>query len=278
MNEGTPRTAGMCIYCGQEAAHGTILTEEHIIPLSFGGKLTLDAASCLDCQKIINKFETQCLLATMETARYHMGIRGRQKFKNRDRLPVRFLDGTKTTVPINEHPSALMMAHLAPPGLLFGLPPSNAEVAANIVIRPMTADIMERAKRLGRYPPVNLANGFSALAFARLFAKIAHSFTCAAIGLEAFRPFLTNAIRGISPMYVPSLIGSRLMRDPPANHLHTLTLDSGHEFGRPDLWVAEVRLFANIADFPTHLVVVGARTEAAPTPLIEGLADSGFVQ
>lgn len=49
-------SVGKCIYC---SAHAPPLTEEHIVPFGLVGRLTLPLASCSNCQKIINKFETE---------------------------------------------------------------------------------------------------------------------------------------------------------------------------------------------------------------------------
>jgi hypothetical protein len=47
-------TRGACIYCG---ARGTVLTNEHVIPLSLGGQHILERASCRACADITTKFE-----------------------------------------------------------------------------------------------------------------------------------------------------------------------------------------------------------------------------
>jgi 5-methylcytosine-specific restriction endonuclease McrA len=39
---------GRCIYCGSTGP----LKDEHIIPLSLGGKAVIEAASCGDCEAI----------------------------------------------------------------------------------------------------------------------------------------------------------------------------------------------------------------------------------
>jgi 5-methylcytosine-specific restriction endonuclease McrA len=39
---------GRCIYCGSTGP----LKDEHIIPLSLGGKAVIEAASCGDCEKV----------------------------------------------------------------------------------------------------------------------------------------------------------------------------------------------------------------------------------
>jgi hypothetical protein len=56
----------------------------------------------------------------MKTARDHMGLRGRQKIKGRNKLRVLFSDGTRSEpLPIHEHPSALMIPRMPVPTVYF---------------------------------------------------------------------------------------------------------------------------------------------------------------
>jgi hypothetical protein len=55
----------------------------------------------------------------MGTARYHMGLKGRGKIPKRNRLPVITDDGVES-VPIDEHPSALIVPKMPPPTFYYG--------------------------------------------------------------------------------------------------------------------------------------------------------------
>jgi hypothetical protein len=84
---------GRCIYCNPDAPIPSHLGDEHIIPLSFGGGRLLPRASCGAHELITTKIEDHCFKGMMDTARYHMGLRGRNKFKKRDHLRALLADG-----------------------------------------------------------------------------------------------------------------------------------------------------------------------------------------
>ena len=54
---------------------------------------------------------------------------------------------------------------------------------------------------LSRRTHIVKRRNFDPIRFARLLAKIAHSFAVAELGLTGFNPFLHNLIRGIPPLY-----------------------------------------------------------------------------
>jgi len=47
-------TKGKCIYCG---ASDVKLSDEHIVPLAFGGQHVIQEASCSDCAKITSNLK-----------------------------------------------------------------------------------------------------------------------------------------------------------------------------------------------------------------------------
>jgi hypothetical protein len=59
------RDIGVCIYCGVTEGR---LTDEHIMPKSFGGTRTLLKATCDDCQSRTSKFETLLLKGPVGSA------------------------------------------------------------------------------------------------------------------------------------------------------------------------------------------------------------------
>jgi hypothetical protein len=198
----------------------------------------------------------------METARYHMGLRGRNKFKNRDRLRALLSDGSYShPIPLADHPSALIMPVMPPPTVYAGIHETeDLPPAVRISITPMGTDILERAKKLGK--EVNLTRGLSALTFYRLIAKIAHSFAVAELG-RTFAPYLINLIEAKSPMFASHLIGGGLGDDPPpSEQLHEI------EFVPPlagpkndELLRVRIRLFASLG-CPNHYAIVGSRWRA----------------
>jgi hypothetical protein len=248
---------GSCIYCRPGDTAPQHLGDEHIIPLSFGGRITLPRASCRHHETITSRFETHCLEGMIGTARYHLGLRGRQKFKRRDRLPVLTDDGIQS-VPIADHPSALIMPKMPPPTIYYT--PHRTEdlpLAVRICITPVGKDMMERAKRIGK--SVNLTKGIIALDFYRFIAKIAHSYASAELG-RTFEPFLINLINCETPTFASHLIGGGIGDDPPkSEYLHEIEFippmrgSNGKELLR-----VRIRLFSNLG-MPNHYAFVGAR-------------------
>jgi|SRR5271165_6961610 len=195
----------------------------------------------------------------MDTARYHMGLRGRNKFKNRTKLRALMVDGSNSDpIPIEDHPSALIIPVMPPPTIYSGMHETeDIPAARGMSITPMGADLLERAKKLGK--DVNLTRGISALAFYRLIAKIAHSFAVAELG-QTFAPYLINLIEGEIPMFASHFIGSGLGDNPPpSDQLHELEFAPSLVGPKNDeLLQVRVRLFANLG-CPNHYAVVGSR-------------------
>jgi hypothetical protein len=250
---------GRCIYCSPTAKIPNHLGDEHIIPLSFGGGRLLPRASCRDHETITTRFEDHCFKGMLETARYHLGLKRRQKLK-RSKLRVLLADGSKSEpIPIENHPSALIMPVMPPPNAYIrvreteDLPPALA-----VSLTPMGQDIMERAKRLG--VDINLTRGLSALEFYRLIAKIAHSFAMAELG-PTFSPYLINLIETNPPMFASHLIGSGLGDPPPpSDRLHEIEFAPSLDGPVGDeLIQVRIRLFANLG-FANHYAIVGSRS------------------
>ena len=84
-----------------------------------------------------------------------MGLKGRQKIKLRDRLPV-LTDEGALSVPIGEHPSALIVPKMPIPTIYY-MPHQTEDLppAVRICLTPMAKDMMERARKLGK--PINLS-------------------------------------------------------------------------------------------------------------------------
>jgi hypothetical protein len=150
-------------------------------------------------------------------------------------------------MPLLRYPTALVGATL---------PSKDTPVEMQLAIKPATADVGRRANKIGR--PVSLTKGLSALQFYRFIAKIAHAFTAAELGMDAFTPCLLNLIRGEIPMFADHYVGSGIGNDPPVPHLHELSFVPQAPVGCSEQIVVRIRLFANL-DMPTHYAVSGSR-------------------
>ena len=105
--------ANRCIYCG--ATDGP-LGEEHIIPLSLGGRLILPDASCRDCEKITGRFETAVARTMMGNFRIVMGFPTRRPKERPTHLTanVRSTSGLfeRIEVPASDFPATIFFPNL----------------------------------------------------------------------------------------------------------------------------------------------------------------------
>jgi hypothetical protein len=256
--------ADKCIYCGALVSDGK-LGDEHIIPTSFGGNLILPRASCRNCERITTKIKDHCLKGLLSTARPHLGIRGRQRKSGLARGPVYIEHAGRvetTSAHITQHPGMLLMPLMPFPTAMLGqTAPEQGDgpVAVRIAMRPMTSDVAERAAQFMRGGgKVTLTKGLSAIECYRFIAKIAHAFACATLGVDTFRPYLLNLIRGQQPMFADHFVGSAMANDPRGKHLHELSFAPPIRLPFSEMIVVRVRLFSKL-DMPTHYAVVGER-------------------
>lgn len=254
---------GRCIYCGRRPRPGETFGEEHIIPLCFGGNLILPSASCPCCEKKTSGFETHCFNGMVMTVRPHLGIRARQRsFSTRG--PVLIDHGSHTrsrSVPLHEHPGALIVPILPYPTALVGALPIDRDIPlpSHAAIRPMTPDLPTRAQKVMDGRGINLAKALKAVEFYRLLAKIAHAYTTAELGVGGFKPCLLSLIlRARRPMFADHFVGSTYTDDPRSPRLHDVHFVSPIKDGPFEMIVVRIRLFASLS-MPTHYAVAGAR-------------------
>jgi HNH endonuclease len=117
------RSFGECIYCG---ALGTDveLTDEHIIPLSLGGKAVILDGSCKACAKETTKLENEIAHKVLWEFRAHVKAPTRRKKKRPKELPFTYsiAGGEKQTktVPVADHPFFVPIPVWGRPGVLMG--------------------------------------------------------------------------------------------------------------------------------------------------------------
>ena len=248
---------GHCIWCWPRLTPPS--GDEHIIPLSFGGNLLLPRASCRRCEKITTKFEAHCLVGMLETARFHLGLQGRNKIKKRDRLPIRFAtnDGVAVvSVDAADHPSALLMPVLGPPLAMLGLSiRASGPYGIRVSITPLSGDFQRRVG--GRR--VQLTRGLAALPCYKLLAKIAHAYTVAELGANTFAPTVLRIVRDAPAVFGDYYIGSFTLDEPAANQLHVIGFDKPIRDKEGEWIVVKIRIFAHIAGLPTYYVISGRR-------------------
>jgi hypothetical protein len=181
---------GRCIYCGDDKSD---LDEEHIISFALDGEHAIPAASCRECAKFTCRAEGICLGNMFKAARTRLKLSSRRRRPKT--LPVRYVtvDGRARTVhvPPLDHPTVIFIGATPPPRLLREIFPWwNFEMHQMWV----HGDSDTLTKHLPRTNErLELAH-FNELAFARMMAKIGHCFAVAILGIDGFKPALTDLI------------------------------------------------------------------------------------
>src|SRR5216683_6447429 len=97
------RPVGRCVYCGRHADE-TELTDEHIIPLSFGGTWLLPAASCKQCAKPTSRIEGHVAKGMWDYARVQLGVPSRRPKERPQFVEMEMHDQTVRRIPVLDMP------------------------------------------------------------------------------------------------------------------------------------------------------------------------------
>jgi hypothetical protein len=244
---------GACIYCG--TCEGQ-LTREHIIPLGLGGNWVLPQASCNACAAITRDIEQFCLRPMLGPFRIRLKLPTRRPKERPATLPIEYVrtDGERerSSVPSEQFPGVCFGFRWPAPGLLRGQPPTE-NFEGDLVVRYIESEMRVHAtpdRRKVKLGAINM------LLFARMLAKIAHSYAVANLGLNAFTPLLPDLILGKSAV-APWLVGGDTSGSVPATQqdLHSVYLQNCMTAGVEYTLVA-VRLFGFVG-MPRYHVVVG---------------------
>jgi hypothetical protein len=246
---------GRCIYCLSEGSRSAPLGKEHIIPYGLGGDWILPRASCKECATITSSIELQCQRAMFGTLRVRLPLPTRRPEGHPTRLPIEFFrpDGKRERriVPADQAPVAFLGFQLLRPGLLLDVPPS-ADAEVKLVAMVAQDDALTRI----RQEPGSFKVGtITPRSFARLLAKIAHSYIVANFGLHSFRPFLPDLILGRSHDSPFQWVGADPHAAPPQQDLHHVYRQDCMKAGNQYI-LAAIRLFA-FSGLPRYHVVVG---------------------
>jgi hypothetical protein len=260
-----------CIYGRPGETHVGPFTDEHIIPFGLlprGGDWFLPRSSCLKCNGITTRFEDTCLRGTFGVFREHLDLKTRRK-KNRGKTRQIFFKSPDGSVSSQEMPLSQVSRYCLafkwpPPGILRNqLPRSETNFSGEILLRYAKGE-------LENFIPdghgVNVGK-IRMLDFARMLAKIAHSYAVAKCGQSSFDPMLLDLILGRDE-HAPYLIGGdpRGAAAAQPNILHDIYpmgVQIG-EFGPKFLGVV-IRLFA-FWETPTYLVIVGKQLQEINLP------------
>jgi hypothetical protein len=245
---------GHCIYCGSTDN----LSDEHIIPYGLqakGGDWFLPKASCNKCADITKGFEGSCLQGTLGPFRAKLNLKSRRKPKSTVELTVNYRDdGRDETklVSLEEFPTSCLGFNWEAAGLIRHVEPTT-EFSGELVVRHPKGEIEKyvrdgEAIKLGRVRPLD---------YAKLVAKIAHSYAVARFGEHTFEAVLPDLILG-KHAYAPHFVGgdksgAPLVDQPEA--LHDVYPQACDIKGVPYLLIG-IRLFAFMG-MPRYLIVAG---------------------
>jgi hypothetical protein len=239
---------GSCIYCGEERD----LSAEHIIPRSLNGAMLLPKASCGKCRKITAAFERTCCRTMFGPFRLRHGFRTRHKEERPSKIDIERTSDSgaleSETVEISRISNLiffLKFGHTA--NILLGSPNIDTSQVAPWIGFAKDGFLGEKGWVVGK---------FDAFAFARMLAKIAHSFAVAELGVSAFTPlgidFMSGRANNLS-----RFVGGHLTDEPRSTSLHFLRLRSHLNMSlRQHFVVAHIRLFGCLGA-PNYHVVAG---------------------
>jgi len=244
--------AGVCIYCGTSDGK---LSKEHVIPFGLAGTWILPAASCSECAKITSEVERFCLRPMLGPFRIRLNLPTRRPNDRPDHLRLEYIrvDGSReqTSIPASEFPVSCIGFRFPAPGILRGVLPSD-DFDGELVVRQVMEEVRPHIKPEGQRVKPGTIN---ILQFARMLAKIGHSYAVAELGLGAFEPMLPALILG-KPASASHLVGGDASGPVPESEscLHHVFLQNCVSSGT-EYVLAAIRLFAFVGMPPYHVVV-----------------------
>jgi hypothetical protein len=251
------RAVGHCIYCGRSDSE---LGREHIIPQGLDGGLILLKSSCSNCSDVTKTIEQYCLRKMFGLFRAQIRLQSNRHKKDKVRFHIVSPLGHKREIEPDDAPSVLLFPLLSTPSIL------NTGLVYKLTL------IIKGHKR------INIAKGrlvysgslvvnyhYDLITFARMLAKIAHSFAVAELGKENFSPLLLDIVLNRDCSHIGSLIGQGEQNggktlDSPS--LHHIWLEISDDKVSPMSWkwvVVRIRLFKPWSDV-TYTIVVGRAT------------------
>jgi hypothetical protein len=260
---------GRCIYCPNDAT-----TEEHVVPIAFGGHHVLLKASCDACAHTTRDLETELCEHNFNALRFHNGY-PRARGRTRKRQPdLKIIEGkTPHNAPFrkvraDQAPGTSLFPILQPPGIMMGRPRADQTPIIGIQWISTAIDGATRQQRLE-------ASGFKgALAHAqikpatliRTLAKISHGYAVWNVGLDGFIPLLLPTIHGTSED-VSEFVGCNFPTGPLSPILPIPSGDRTYQIHAFEISIkneqylgCQIRLFTTVRPLtPVYMVIFGKR-------------------
>ena len=259
------KSVGCCIYCNTFPPEDN-LGLEHIVPRSIGGEFKLPHASCVECGRATSRIEVECVRTFFVGVRIRYDIRGNKIKERRDfiNIDIGYPDKSyRERILRSEYPVFFPIYAFQPPGILLGIPPSEG-MAGSLIPIALYPD-NETRSQAHTHKPIVLGRNFRAETYARLLAKVGHAYTVAELGMGNFKPYLTNLIRGIPPLYPSHFVGGIPSEAPPGG-VTSPPGEERHEIGfvaaparNSNLIIVRVRLFSDVGGL-VHYVIAGEQS------------------
>lgn len=251
---------GFCIYC--ESRDG--LTDEHIVPFGFGGRLLLPKASCKQCNELTSRAERTCLRKMYGSLRLLYGLPTRRPTDRPDTLPLKAKltptsEWESRAVPQEDYPFLVLFPLMEEPGAINGAEMLDAAgpAAREFWIRGASPShdfnaLLEELVRKMRVHAVKPEAQHDMLAFCRVLSKIAFAYAVAELGFEVAKsPVARFAIDG-DLAHCRHFIGGSRAHEPSGDGLHELSIHFFPKYSRP---VIRIRLLAKLGT-PVYLVAL----------------------
>lgn len=270
---------GRCIYCiGTDD-----LTDEHIVPFALGAhSIVFRDASCKRCAETIQPYEQEVLLKQLGVFRAQVDAPTRRPKSRARHADLRFVEvdgsgaairdlGTRTYL-LEEVPLTLALWQLPEASILR--PELEAEDGHGnpwaYCDRPVAQKLAQivAAETGSQHVAVEVAK-VRRDHFLRFLAKTAHAFAVAVLGLDSFRPFLTDIILCRSSDFSKYVGGGPQAAPHEVDPSTTTLLHVGQVDGGPAGGLVAVRLqiYPQLGS-PAYVVIVGE-----PKADVESLAD-----
>ena len=255
--------ADSCIYCGAREQ----LSLEHIIPFGLWGRIEFPNASCAECAKRINVFETQVQQKHLAAFRTRTKIPLRKRRPRKYKFQLSFgskQGGPPAPDPVeiggDEVPANMLLLRFTPPKIFVdGWPKDPTPWMFN-----RTSDWRELSNKHQQKATAIFMGEYDNNMFCRLIAKIGHGLTIAYMPrdiLGSFEFLLLDLIRfGTVDMHY--LVGGDYTVPPATINMHDWQVCNAVR-GETEYLFARIRLFACLGTPVYHAVV--ARRPLGPT-------------
>jgi hypothetical protein len=259
--------AGRCIYCGAKSYDPLRpelpLGDEHIVPLSLGGKSLLPAASCKRCEGVTSAFEGTVARSIFGPMRIALNLPTRRRRDRPTVLPLkaRFADGSETQILVapEQYPLMCCVPSLGRARLLAPRDPPDGRESSFSVVFPGGKEIADRQMQIlaeeHGADTIVVSTGAPLNSFTLILCKIAQAYSATVIGLNNFHSFLGDMIARANADALGFYVGSSESASEKSDELHEVSafyfIRGGQKYLAIRIW-----LFASWR-FPVYHVVVG---------------------